>query len=176
MARRSPEGPYRETKQHLASGAVALTRVLGDLVAARDARVSCRGGLRASSSGPASLHASRTEAGRISATLRLRLGETLTEITAGTLLRVIETGFASLHGTAEEQDKAVEENTEGWTSERASSRSTRNGPLRDNVLCDHAPVQQPIIVVATLTAMSPRRPGGTPNRAGSAEMSTRRTL
>ncbi len=44
---------------------------------------------------------------------------TLTEITAGTLLRVVETGFASLHGTAEEQDKAVQENTEGWSSELA---------------------------------------------------------
>src|SRR5467141_1206747 len=50
-------------------------RLLGDLVTARDARVSCRGGLRASPSGPASLYASRTDAGRISATLRLRLGE-----------------------------------------------------------------------------------------------------
>src|SRR5258706_11238402 len=53
---------------------------------------------------------------------------TLTEITAGTLLRVIETGFAGLHGTAEEQDKAVEENTEGWTSELAELKEDAERP------------------------------------------------
>ena len=53
---------------------------------------------------------------------------TLTEITAGTLLRVIETGFAGLHGTAEEQDKAVEENTEGWTSELAELKEYAERP------------------------------------------------
>lgn len=41
----------------------------------------------------------------------------LTEIFAGTLLRVVETGFASLHASEAEQDKAVQENTEGWQSE-----------------------------------------------------------
>ena len=43
----------------------------------------------------------------------------LTEIFAGTLLRVVETGFASLHASEAEQDKAVQENTEGWQSELA---------------------------------------------------------
>jgi uncharacterized protein YndB with AHSA1/START domain len=41
---------------------------------------------------------------------------TLTEIFAGTLLRVVETGFAGLHGTAADQDKAVRDNTEGGLS------------------------------------------------------------
>jgi len=44
---------------------------------------------------------------------------TLTEVFAGTLLRVVDTGFASLHGTPAEQDKALQDNTEGWTSELA---------------------------------------------------------
>jgi uncharacterized protein YndB with AHSA1/START domain len=44
---------------------------------------------------------------------------TLTEVSAGTLLRVVETGFASLHGSTADQDQAVKENTEGWTSELA---------------------------------------------------------
>jgi len=44
---------------------------------------------------------------------------TLTEVFAGTLLRVVETGFASLHATPAEQDKALQDNTEGWTSELA---------------------------------------------------------
>jgi uncharacterized protein YndB with AHSA1/START domain len=44
---------------------------------------------------------------------------TLTEVFAGTLLRIVETGFASLHGTEADQDQAVRENTEGWTSELA---------------------------------------------------------
>jgi uncharacterized protein YndB with AHSA1/START domain len=44
---------------------------------------------------------------------------TLTEVFAGTLLRVVETGFASLHVSEPEQDKAAQENTEGWMSELA---------------------------------------------------------
>ena len=44
---------------------------------------------------------------------------TLTEVPLGTLLRVVETGFASLHGTTAEQEKALQQNTEGWTSELA---------------------------------------------------------
>jgi uncharacterized protein YndB with AHSA1/START domain len=43
----------------------------------------------------------------------------LTEVFAGTLLRVVETGFASLHVSAAEQDKAVQDNIEGWQSELA---------------------------------------------------------
>jgi uncharacterized protein YndB with AHSA1/START domain len=44
---------------------------------------------------------------------------TLTEVPTGTLLRVVETGFASLHGTAAEQEEALKQNTEGWISELA---------------------------------------------------------
>jgi uncharacterized protein YndB with AHSA1/START domain len=44
---------------------------------------------------------------------------TLTEVFAGTLLRVVETGFASLRGTEQDQDEAVAENTEGWQAELA---------------------------------------------------------
>lgn len=43
----------------------------------------------------------------------------LTDVFAGTLLRVVETGFASLHATEDEQDQAVQDNTEGWQSELA---------------------------------------------------------
>jgi uncharacterized protein YndB with AHSA1/START domain len=53
---------------------------------------------------------------------------TLTETFAGTLLRVVETGFASLHVTAEEQAKAVQENTEGWTSELAELKEHAERP------------------------------------------------
>ncbi len=38
---------------------------------------------------------------------------------SGTLLRVVETGFASLNATAEEQVTSAEENAKGWTSELA---------------------------------------------------------
>jgi uncharacterized protein YndB with AHSA1/START domain len=44
---------------------------------------------------------------------------TLTEVFAGTLLRVVETGFAGLHVSESEQDKAAQENTKGWMSELA---------------------------------------------------------
>jgi len=53
---------------------------------------------------------------------------TLTEVFAGTLLRVVETGFASLHGTKEEQDKAARDNTEGWTSELAELKEYAERP------------------------------------------------
>ena len=43
----------------------------------------------------------------------------LTDVFAGTLLRVVETGFASLHATEAEQDKALRNNAEGWQSELA---------------------------------------------------------
>jgi uncharacterized protein YndB with AHSA1/START domain len=42
---------------------------------------------------------------------------TLTPEGAGTRLRIVETGFASLDASAQEQDTAVKENTEGWISE-----------------------------------------------------------
>jgi len=44
---------------------------------------------------------------------------TLTEVPLGTLLRVVETGFASLHGTEAAQERAANENTEGWAQELA---------------------------------------------------------
>jgi|SRR5271165_1948750 len=52
----------------------------------------------------------------------------LTEIVAGTLLRVVETGFASLHASEAEQDKAVQENTEGWQSELAELKEYAERP------------------------------------------------
>lgn len=53
---------------------------------------------------------------------------TLTEVPLGTLLRVIETGFASLRGTAAEQDTALQENTQGWTSELADLKEYAERP------------------------------------------------
>lgn len=44
---------------------------------------------------------------------------TLTEVPVGTLLRVVESGFASLQLSPEEQAKAAEENTQAWTDELA---------------------------------------------------------
>jgi uncharacterized protein YndB with AHSA1/START domain len=44
---------------------------------------------------------------------------TLTEIPAGTLLRVVETGFASLDLSQAEQGKAAEGNRRGWREELA---------------------------------------------------------
>lgn len=44
---------------------------------------------------------------------------TLTEVPAGTLLRVVETGFASLHASPAEQAQAATENIQGWTAELA---------------------------------------------------------
>ncbi len=43
----------------------------------------------------------------------------LTEVPAGTLLRVVETGFASLHLSQAEQGQAAEGNRLGWTDELA---------------------------------------------------------
>jgi len=53
---------------------------------------------------------------------------TLTEVFAGTLLRVIETGFASLHASEKEQDKAARDNTEGWTAELAELKEYAERP------------------------------------------------
>lgn len=53
---------------------------------------------------------------------------TLTEVFAGTLLRVVETGFASLHVSEEEQEKAARENTEGWISELADLKEYAERP------------------------------------------------
>jgi uncharacterized protein YndB with AHSA1/START domain len=44
---------------------------------------------------------------------------TLTEDSLGTVLRIVETGFASLNGSPDEQDKAAQDNEQGWTSELA---------------------------------------------------------
>ena len=53
---------------------------------------------------------------------------TLTEVFAGTLLRVVETGFASLHVSDHEQDKAVQENTDGWIAELAELKEYAERP------------------------------------------------
>ncbi len=53
---------------------------------------------------------------------------TLTEVFAGTLLRVVETGFASLHGSAADQDEAVQQNTDGWQSELAELKEYAERP------------------------------------------------
>lgn len=52
----------------------------------------------------------------------------LTDVFAGTLLRVVETGFASLHASQAEQDKAVRDNTEGWQSELAELKEYAERP------------------------------------------------
>lgn len=44
---------------------------------------------------------------------------TLTEVPAGTLLRVVETGFASLDLSQAEQGQAAEGNRRGWSDELA---------------------------------------------------------
>jgi uncharacterized protein YndB with AHSA1/START domain len=53
---------------------------------------------------------------------------TLTEVFAGTLLRVVETGFASLHITPAEQQKAVQDNTDGWAAELAELKEYAERP------------------------------------------------
>jgi uncharacterized protein YndB with AHSA1/START domain len=53
---------------------------------------------------------------------------TLTEVVVGTLLRVVETGFASLLGSEQDQDKAVQENTEGWQAELAELKEYAERP------------------------------------------------
>jgi uncharacterized protein YndB with AHSA1/START domain len=44
---------------------------------------------------------------------------TLTEIPVGTLLRVVESGFASLHVSPADQARAAEANSKGWADELA---------------------------------------------------------
>jgi uncharacterized protein YndB with AHSA1/START domain len=53
---------------------------------------------------------------------------TMTDVFAGTLLRIVETGFASLHATAAEQDKALQDNFEGWQSELAELKEFAERP------------------------------------------------
>jgi len=53
---------------------------------------------------------------------------TLTEVPAGTLLRVVETGFASLAVSAADQATAAEENTQGWTDELAELKQYAERP------------------------------------------------
>jgi uncharacterized protein YndB with AHSA1/START domain len=53
---------------------------------------------------------------------------TLTEVFAGTLVRVVETGFASLHATEQEQDAAVQENTDRWIAELAALKDYAERP------------------------------------------------
>jgi uncharacterized protein YndB with AHSA1/START domain len=53
---------------------------------------------------------------------------TLTEVPLGTLLRVVETGFASLHVTAADQEKALQGNSDGWTAELADLKEYAERP------------------------------------------------
>jgi uncharacterized protein YndB with AHSA1/START domain len=53
---------------------------------------------------------------------------TLTATTIGTLLRVVETGFASLNVSPADQDKAHGENSEGWTKELAELKEYAERP------------------------------------------------
>lgn len=52
----------------------------------------------------------------------------LTDVFAGTLLRLVETGFASLHATPAEQDRAVQDNTVGWKRELAELKEYAERP------------------------------------------------
>jgi uncharacterized protein YndB with AHSA1/START domain len=52
----------------------------------------------------------------------------LTDVFAGTLLRLVETGFASLHATPAEQDRAVQDNTVGWERELAELKEYAERP------------------------------------------------
>lgn len=45
-----------------------------------------------------------------------------------TVLRVVETGFVSLHATEAEQAKAVQDNTERWQSELAELKDHAEQP------------------------------------------------
>jgi uncharacterized protein YndB with AHSA1/START domain len=53
---------------------------------------------------------------------------TLTEVPIGTLLRVVETGFTSLHLTEAEQEKAARDNTQGWIEELAELKEYAERP------------------------------------------------
>ncbi|HSR84699.1 MAG TPA: SRPBCC domain-containing protein [Streptosporangiaceae bacterium] len=52
----------------------------------------------------------------------------LTDLFAGMLLRVVETGFASLHVTQAEQDKALQQSADGWQSELAELKEHAERP------------------------------------------------
>jgi uncharacterized protein YndB with AHSA1/START domain len=54
---------------------------------------------------------------------------TLTEVPVGTLLRVVETGFASLDLTQVEQGQAAEGNRRGWTEELAELKEYAERPV-----------------------------------------------
>jgi uncharacterized protein YndB with AHSA1/START domain len=53
---------------------------------------------------------------------------TLTDVFAGTLLRVVETGFASLRAAEAEQARAAADSTEGWQSELAGLKDHAERP------------------------------------------------
>jgi hypothetical protein len=52
----------------------------------------------------------------------------LNEDITGTVLRVVETGFASLNVGQDEQDKAAEENLKGWINELAELKEYAERP------------------------------------------------
>lgn len=53
---------------------------------------------------------------------------TLTEISVGTLLRVVESGFASLHIGQDAQATVAEEHSTGWTDELAQLKDYAERP------------------------------------------------
>jgi uncharacterized protein YndB with AHSA1/START domain len=53
---------------------------------------------------------------------------TLTEVPTGMLLRVVETGFASLNAGESERAKVVKDNTQGWTDELAELKQYAERP------------------------------------------------
>ncbi len=53
---------------------------------------------------------------------------TLTEHGSGTLLTVVETGFAQLHGSEDDRTQAAQENTKGWQSELADLKEYAERP------------------------------------------------
>src|SRR5215469_6416897 len=54
---------------------------------------------------------------------------TLSTDGGNTLLRVVETGFASLNATHDEQAQVADENTKGWTSELAELKEYAERPV-----------------------------------------------
>ncbi len=53
---------------------------------------------------------------------------TLTEHKSGTLLTVVETGFAQLNGSEDDRTQAAQENTKGWQAELADLKEYAERP------------------------------------------------
>ena len=97
------------------------------------------------------------EAGTEPATGKGTLVEfTLTEVPIGTLLRVVETGFASLPLSEAEQGQAAEGNRRGWTSELAQLKEYAE---RAVVLCQVSPLPRSARLAADPVAFIRSSPG-----------------